>query len=172
MMQLNATGYPFEFIGISTIAADKFQQDTLIYRFRSRKSAHEYEVHIERYCEHLCSVKFFDTSAHHGFGRFSQLTDTFEPRTIIRTVTDIALHALGLDPLASFCFIGAADSRDGSDGANTRRYRVYKSFVLQMGIDDRFEPIFFDEHSLIMLINRQAVADRQTYIDQVVNFII
>jgi len=172
MMPLNATSYPFEFIGISTLSADEFQQDTLIYRFRSRKSAHEYEVHIERYREHLCSVKFFDTSAYHGIGRFSQLTETFEPRTVIRTVTDIALHSLGLDPMASFCFIGAADGRDHTGGANTRRYRVYKAYVQRMGIDDRFEAIFFDEYSLIMLVNRQAVVDRQTYIEQVVSFII
>ena len=112
MKNLSVPSYPFEFIGISKIGADKYQIDTLIYRFRSSKSAHEYEVHIERYIEHLCCVKFFDTSSTRGFGRFSQLTETFEPRTIFGTIANIAMDALNRDMLASFCFIGAADERD------------------------------------------------------------
>ena len=94
MITLTDSFYPFEFVGVSKTGADKYQQDTLIYRFRSLKSSHEYEVHVERYVEHLCCIKFFDTSSTHGFGRFSRLSDTFEPRTIFRTVADIARDAL------------------------------------------------------------------------------
>ena len=43
-MSLTECSYPFEYIGVSKTGADKYQQDTLIYRFRSSKSSHEYEV--------------------------------------------------------------------------------------------------------------------------------
>ena len=100
MIALTESYYPFEFVGISTVGADAYQRDTLIYSFRSSKSCHEYEVHVERYVEHLCCIKFFDTSATHGLGRFSQLSDTFEPRKIIRTVADIALDSLNRNAVA------------------------------------------------------------------------
>ncbi|MBQ6202807.1 MAG: hypothetical protein IJK46_01775 [Prevotella sp.] len=51
--------YPFQFVGISMVGADKYLQDTLIYAFQSEKSGHRYEVHIERYANRLCGVKFF-----------------------------------------------------------------------------------------------------------------
>ena len=63
MITLTDSFYPFEFVGVSKTGADKYQQDTLVYRFRSLKSSHEYEVHVERYVEHLCCIKFFDTSS-------------------------------------------------------------------------------------------------------------
>ena len=43
MITLTDTSYPFEFIGTSKTGADKYQLATLIYRFRSSKSFHEYE---------------------------------------------------------------------------------------------------------------------------------
>lgn len=163
--------YPFEFIGISRDDADEFQQDTLIYRFHSEKSGHRYEVHVERYVEHLSCVKFFDTTAMHGLGKYSQLSNTFEPRTIFRTITEVTLDALKRDPLSSFCFIGAADSRDDSSGVNTRRYRVYQTYVRNLDIDDLFESVFIDKHSLALLINRKAVDDFDSYVGRVLDFI-
>lgn len=163
--------YSFEFIGISKDDADKYQVDTLIYRFHSTKSGHRYEVHIERYIEHLCCVKFFDTSATHGLGKYSQLSDTFEPRTIFRTITEIVIDALRRDPLSSFCFIGAADSRDKFGGVRTRRYRVYQAYVQNLDIDEQFESVFLDQHSLALLVNRKAVADIDSYAARVIDFI-
>lgn len=171
MITLTDSFYPFEFVGVSTTGADKYQQDTLIYRFRSLKSSHEYEVHVERYVEHLCCIKFFDTSSTHGFGRFSRLSDTFEPRTIFRTVADIALDALSRDPQSSFCFIGAADDRDTPNGEQTRRYRVYKAYIKRLGLEEQFESVFFDQQSLVLLINRKAVTDIDDYIKRLLQFI-
>ncbi len=170
-MSLTECSYPFEYIGVSKTGADKYQQDTLIYRFRSSKSSHEYEVHIERFKNHLCCIKFFDTSSTHRFGRFSQLTDTFEPRTIFRTVADIALDALNLDPFSSFCFVGAADDRDAPDGVKTRRYRVYKAYIKRLGFEELFESAFYDHYSLGVLINRKAVTDIDAYMQQILDFV-
>lgn len=171
MITLTDSSYPFEFIGISTVGADKYQQDTLIYSFRSSKSAHEYEVHVERFVEHLCCIKFFDTSATHGLGRFSRLSDTFEPRTIFRTVADIALDALKRDPQSSFCFIGAADNRDTPNGVQTRRYRVYKAYIRRLGLEEQFESVFFDQQSFVVLVNRKAVTDMADYTKRLLEFI-
>lgn len=171
MIKLTDSSYPFEFIGISKTVADKYQMDTLIYRFRSTKSSHEYEVHVERFVNHLCCIKFFDTSSVHRFGRFSQLTDTFEPRTIFHTVADIALDALSRDSLSSFCFIGAADDRDAPDGVRTRRYRVYKAYIKRLGLEEQFESAFHDLYSLGVLINRKAVTDINAYMQQILDFV-
>lgn len=171
MITLTDSSYPFEFIGISKTGADNYQLDTLIYRFRSTKSSHVYEVHVERYVEHLCCIKFFDMSSTHGLGRFSQLSDTFEPRTIFRTVADIALDALTRAPLSSFCFIGAADDRDAPDGVQTRRYRVYKAYIKRLGLEKQFESAFFDQQSFALLINRKAVTDIDDYTNRLLQFI-
>lgn len=163
-------GYPFQFVGVSTDDADSYQVDTLIYRFHSRKSGHRYEVHIERYIEHLCCVKFFDLSVGQFRGRYSQTTDTFEPRTIFRTVANIALDALERDAASSFFFIGAADSRDDS-GVNTRRFRVYQSYVNNLGMDDQFQKLFFNKYSMGILVNRSAVPDIDGYVSRIIDFI-
>lgn len=163
-------GYPFQFVGVSTDDADDYQIDTLIYRFHSKKSGHRYEVHIERYVEHLCCVKFFDLSVGQFRGRYSQTTDTFEPRTIFRTVADIALDALQRDKDSSFFFVGAADSRDDS-GVNTRRFRVYQIYVNSLGMNDQFLKFFFNKYSVGVLVNRNAVSDVDTYIQKIIKFI-
>ena len=134
---MTLTSYPFQFIGTNTIGADQYLQNTLVYAFRSEKSGHQYQVNIERYVEHLCGVKFFDQTTDVRTGKFSNLSDTYEPRTIFRTVADIALDAYNRDPLSSFFLIGAADSRDRKS-ATTRRFRVYASFVNNLNLTHLF----------------------------------
>jgi hypothetical protein len=167
MMQ---TGYPFEFMGSNKVGADKFLLETLVYVFRSEKSGHSYQVNMEHYVEHLYGVKFFDMSTDNRIGRFSQLTSTYEPRTIFRTVADIAADVCQRDPDASFFFIGAADSRDRSS-VSTRRYRVYTAFVNDLNLGDRFSIIELKEQSMSVLINRRAVTDIGTYMQRIIDFV-
>ena len=167
MMQ---SGYPFQFVGISTVGADKYLQDTLVYAFRSEKSGHQYQVHIERYVEHLCGVKFFDQTTDVRTGKYSQLSNTYEPRTIFRTVAYFALDAYRRDPLSSFFFIGAADSRDRSS-ATTRRHRVYATFVHNLGLDDLFRTFELKDSSMSVLVNRKAVPDMDAYMNHIIDFI-
>ena len=164
------TGYPFQFIGSNTIGSDKYLQETLIYAFKSEKSGHQYQVNIERYVEHLCGVKFFDQTTAVRIGKFSNLSGTYEPRTIFRTVADIALDAYHRDPLSSFFYIGAADSRDHSS-ANTRRYRVYTAFVNDLNLSDLFRIIEVKDQSMSVLVNRMAVPDIDTYMQRILDFI-
>ena len=167
MMQ---TGYPFEFMGSNKVGADKFLLETLVYVFHSEKSGHSYQVNMEHYVEHLYGVKFFDMSTDNRIGRFSQLTSTYAPRTIFRTVADIAADVCQRDPDASFFFIGAADSRDRSS-VSTRRYRVYTAFVNDLNLGDRFSIIELKEQSMSVLINSRAVTDIGTYMQRIIDFV-
>ena len=164
------TSYPFQFIGSSIDEADDFQKDTLIYRFHSAKSGHRYEVHIERYIEHLCCIKFFDLSVGQYLGRFSRTTDTFEPRTIFRTIVNIALDALNRDRQSSFFFIGAADERDVS-GKSTRRFRVYQQYVSTLSMEEQFELFFFNKHSMGLMVNRKSVSDIDSYVQHILEYL-
>lgn len=116
-------------------------------------------------------MKFFDTTATHGLGKYSQVSNTFEPRKIFRTITEIVIDALRRDPMYSFCFIGAADSRDQFGGYRTRRYRVYQTYVQNLDIDEKFESAFYDQYSLALLVNRKAVADIDSYAARILEFI-
>lgn len=145
-------------------------QNTLVYAFRSEKSGHQYQVNIERYVEHLCGVKFFDQTTDVRMGKFSNLSDTYEPRTIFRTVAAIALDAYYRDTLSSFFLIGAADSRDRKS-ATTRRFRVYVSFVNNLNLTHLFRIIEMKDQSMIMLLNRKAVPDVDAYMERILNFL-
>ncbi len=167
---MTQTGYPFEFMGSNTVGADKYLQETLVYVFRSEKSGHRYQVNIERYAEHLCGVKFFDLTTDIRIGKFSNLSATYEPRTIFRTVADVALDAYRRDPLSSFFFIGAADSRDRSS-VSTRRYRVYTAFVNDLNLGDRFNIIELKDQSMSVLVNRKAVSDIDAFMQRIIDFV-
>ncbi len=167
---MTQASYPFEFLGSNTIGADKYLLETLVYVFRSQKSGHKYQVNIERYAEHLCGIKFFDLTTDIRIGKFSNLSATYEPRTIFRTVADIALDVYRRDPLSSFFFIGATDSRDRSS-VSTRRYRVYMAFVNDLNLSGLFRIIELKEQSMSVLVNRKAVPDVDTYMQRIVDFV-
>ena len=167
---MNQTGYPFNFVGIDTTGRDDYLQDVLVYTFMSEKSGHRYQVNIERYIEHISCVKFFDRNTNLATGRFSQLSGTYEPRTIMRTVANIAFDALKRDPATSFCFVGAADEKDTPKRA-TRRFRVYMQFVKDLGVEELFWPFAAKRYSMCVLVNRKAVSDRNEYIKTILTFI-
>lgn len=163
-------GYPFKLVTVDKNGADAYQIDTLVYRFESEKSGHQYQVRIERYLEHLNCIKFFDETNDTDTGKFSQLSGTYEPRTIFRTVAEIAFDALKRDTEASFVFIGAADEKDKCRGGKNRRYRVYTAFLKNLGIGGLFQPVFFDEQSVCILVNINAVSDVEAYVYNIINF--
>ena len=147
-------GYPFVFV-MNDKSNDSHPdlEYTLQYRFKSEKSHHTYIVRIERYPNHFYCLKFFDKAMMHSANKFSIRTNTFEPRTIFYTLYYITLDVLKQDPLASFFFIGAEDERDEL-GKSTRRYQVYRRFVLSTISDKMFEHYRVNELSLYVLSNR------------------
>ncbi len=99
------------------------------------------------------------------------LTGTYEPRTIFRTVANIAFDVYSRDPEASFFFIGASDGRDKS-GVKNRRYQVYSNFVYDLDLSDLFEIHLVDFYSMCVLINRKAVPDMDAYMQRIIDFIV
>ncbi len=167
---MKQVGYPFQYLGSNTIGKDKYLQETHIYGFASTKSGHRYQVNIERYVDHLYCIKFFDLTADTVIGKFSHLTGTYEPRTIFRSVADIALDTYYRDPAASFFFIGASDKRD-KPGARNRRYQVYSNFVFDLDLSELFEIHLIDFYSMCVLVNRRSVPDMDAYMQRILDFI-
>ena len=161
---MNSNGYPFEFAGVDSTKTDIYQQDALIYRFKSLKSHHHYVVRIERYIKNLHCVKFFDETDDVVAGRFSKLSATFEPRTIFRTVVEIALDVFRKNRKASFMYIGAADKKDLKDQP-TRRYRVYKLYLSDFDLHEWFEPADFENSSMYVLANKEAMPSTEERLD-------
>ena len=168
---MTQNGYPFQFIGSNTVGADKYLRETLVYVFLSEKSGHRYQVNIERYAAHLCGLKFFDLTTDTRIGKFSNLSATFEPRTIFRTVAAIALDAYRRDPLASFFLVGAADSRDRQT-ITTRRFRIYATFVGNLNLTHLFRIIELKDQSMIVLLNRKGVPDVDAYMQRILDFVV
>lgn len=167
---MKQSAYPFSFVGSYAREDDTFQTGTLLYRFNSAKSGHEYEVHVESYIGHLYCLKFYVHDGSGASGKFSHTTGTYEPRNIFHTIVEIAADVLSRDDMASFLFIGAADSRDSS-GWNTRRYRVYCSFLRYLDVSQQFETVCIDRYSMCILVNKKAGASKMTLIKNILDFI-
>lgn len=148
-------GYPFIFQMIDKSESDEYLIQTLQYRFKSDKSHHAYIVRVECYKKHAYCVKFFDKANINSNNKFSLRSNTFEVRTILYTMFHIMLDVLKRDEKASFFFIGAEDEKD-QDGMVSRRFRLYRRFVLSTVSDDKFEHFRRNDLSLYILVNKET----------------
>ena len=94
-------------------------------------------------------------------------TNTYEARTIFYTLYHILLNVLQKDHKASFFFIGAEDEKDDSIAA-TRRYQVYRRFVMSTISDSIFDHYRVNELSLYILVNKEHVADKESFINNII----
>lgn len=155
MERLMSDGYPFIFQMIDKSESDEYLIQTLQYRFKSDKSHHAYIVRVECYKKHAYCVKFFDKANINSKNKFSLRSNTFEARTILYTMFHIMLDVLKRDEKASFFFIGAEDEKD-QDGMVSRRFRLYRRFVLSTVSDDKFEHFRRNDLSLYILVNKET----------------
>lgn len=155
MERLMSDGYPFIFQMIDKSESDEYLIQTLQYRFKSDKSHHAYIVRVESYKKHAYCVKFFDKANINSKNKFSIRSNTFEARTILYTMFHIMLDVLKRDEKASFFFIGAEDEKD-QDGMVSRRFRLYRRFVLSTVSDDKFEHFRRNDLSLYILVNKET----------------
>ena len=155
MGRLMSDGYPFIFQMIDKSESDEYLIQTLQYRFKSDKSHHAYIVRVECYKKHAYCVKFFDKANINSKNKFSLRSNTFEVRTILYTMFHIMLDVLKRDERASFFFIGAEDEKD-QDGMVSRRFRLYRRFVLSTVSDDKFEHFRRNDLSLYILVNKET----------------
>lgn len=165
--------YPFEFVGIDNSNVDDDQTGALVYRFCSAKSNHYYVVRVEKYLDNLHCVKFFDDTTSDVVSRFSRLTATYEPRTIFRTVVEIAFDVFRNNRQASFMYVGAADKKD-LQNQPTRRYRVYRQYMSDFDLHEWFEPADSENYSLSVLTNIAAmptVERRMAFLKKIQDFV-
>lgn len=160
------SGYPFVFVMNDRSVSDDVLEYALQYRFKSSRSHHTYIVRVEKYVDHAYCVKFFDKALIDSKHKFSLRTNTFEPRTIFYTIIHILLDVLNKDQHASFFFIGAEDERD-EGGQSTRRYRVYRRFVLSTISNNLFEHYRVNDLSLYILANKGYVTDMGSYVRRI-----
>lgn len=163
-------GYPFVFQMIDRSGSDECLAETLQYRFRSEKSHHAYIVRVECYTKHAYCVKFFDKANIDSKNKFSLRSNTFEARTILYTVFHIMMDVLGRDEKASFFFIGAEDEKD-QKGMVSRRFRLYRRFVLSTVSGDKFDHYRRNDLSLYILVNREYVDDTASYADELADMV-
>lgn len=134
------------------------------YRFKSSKSNLVYIVRIEIYREHVYGVKFFLKQMVNSSRKYSHLTNTFEPRTIVYSVFDLMLSIYHDDPLASFMFIGNPDENCSHN--NTRRFRLYSRLVSNKISDRYFKHIDACKFSLYILANRLQMSDNPFFAEK------
>lgn len=170
MEQLMVDGYPFVFQMIDRSDSDEYLIETLQYRFKSEKSHHAYIVRVERYKKNAYCVKFFDKANINSKNKFSLRSNTFEARTILYTIFHIMLDVLKRDSKASFFFIGAEDEKD-QEGMMSRRFRLYRRFVLSTVSENKFDHYRRNDLSLYILVNKEYVADSATYAGELANFV-
>ena len=115
-------------------------------------------------------MKFFDKANINSKNKFSLRYNTFEVRTILYTMFHIMLDVLKRDEKASFFFIGAEDEKD-QDGMVSRRFRLYRRFVLSTVSDDKFEHFRRNDLSLYILVNKEYVSDTSSYADELANIV-
>ena len=151
-------GYPFIFQMIDKSESDEYLIQTLQYRFKSDKSHHAYIVRVECYKKHAYCVKFFDKANINSKNKFSLRSNTFEVRTILYTMFHIMLDVL------------KRDEKD-QDGMVSRRFRLYRRFVLSTVSDDKFEHFRRNDLSLYILVNKEYVSDTSSYADELANIV-
>ena len=140
------------------------------YRFKSEKSKLFYIIRVEAYRNHVYGVKFFLKSMLNSPKKYSHLTNTFEPRTIVYSVFNLMLEILKKDSLATFMFIGNPDENGTHN--NTRRYRLYCRLVSNKISDKYFKHIRTPKYSLYILANRNILADKPFFTEELLeNFV-
>lgn len=80
------------------------------------------------------------------------------------------MDVLGRDEKASFFFIGAEDEKD-QKGMVSRRFRLYRRFVLSTISGDKFDHYRRNDLSLYILVNREYVDDTASYADELADMV-
>lgn len=80
------------------------------------------------------------------------------------------LDVLKRDELASFFFIGAEDEKD-QKGMMSRRFRLYRRFVLSTVSEEKFEHYRRNDLSLYILVNKKSVSDSASYAEKIANIV-
>ena len=139
----------------------------LLYSFKSPKSHQTYWVWIEVYKHHFYAVKFHLKAHRSSEHKYNLMTGLNEARQCIRTCMAVMEEVALSDPHASFGFIGA--NKLDEDEANTKRFRVYRRFMLTNFGNEEYKHQFNVEKSAYMLINRKYLAAHPGLMEEIVS---
>jgi len=139
----------------------------LLYSFKSPKSHQTYWVWIEVYKHHFYAVKFHLKAHRSSEHKYNLMTGLNEARQCIRTCMAVMEEVALSDPHASFGFIGA--NKLDEDEANTKRFRVYRRFMLTNFGNEEYEHYENWEKSAYMLINRKYLAAHPGLMEEIVS---
>jgi hypothetical protein len=161
--------YPFRFVKKDVEPWDGpsgFLLHRLLYSFKSPKSHQTYWVWVEVYRHHFYAVKFHLKAHRHSDFKYNLMTGFNEARPCIRTCMAVMQEVAKSDPKASFGFIGA--NRIDEPEANTKRFRVYRRFMMTNFGREEYEHYDNWEKSAYMLINRKELAEHPGLLDEIV----
>lgn len=89
---------------------------------------------------------------------------------MLYTMFHIMLDVLKRDVRASFFFIGAEDEKD-QKGMVSRRFRLYRRFVLSTVSENKFDHYRRNDLSLYILVNKEYVTDTSSYADELASIV-
>ena len=125
-----------------------------------------YWVWIEVYQHHFYAVKFHLKAHRHSDFKYNLMTGLYEARQCIRTCMAIMEEVARSDSRASFGFIGANQMNEPEE--NTKRFRVYRRFMLTCFGNDEYVHKYNISKSAYMLINRKELAEHPGLLDEIV----
>lgn len=162
--------YPYRFVKKDIEPWDGpqgFLLHRLLYSFKSSKTHQTYWVWIEVYKLHFYAVKFHLKAHRHSKYKYNLMTGLNEARQCIRTCMAIMEEVVKDDPKASFGFIGA-NKLDETE-VNTKRFRVYRRFMLTNFGNEEYLHKFNVAKSAYVLINRKQLAAQPKLLDEIVD---
>ena len=82
----------------------------------------------------------------------------------------IMLDVLKRDSKASFFFVGAEDEKD-QKGMMSRRFRLYRRFVLSTVSEEKFDHYRRNDLSLYILVNKKSVDNTESYAERIADVV-
>jgi hypothetical protein len=151
--------YPYRFvqkIEAEGLSIPDFLKYRLLYSFKSSKSHQWYWVWIEVYDNDFYALKFHLKSYRNSPEKYNVMTGLNEARPVINTCIAIMQEIANINVHSSFGFIGADMANE--EEVNTKRFRVYKRFMVTYFGTDIFEHYFNMAKSTYMLIRKSELA--------------
>ena len=167
---MNIEHYPFRFVKKDNEpweGPQGFLMHRLLYSFKSPKTHQTYWVWVEVYKHHFYAVKFHLKAHRHSEYKYNLMTGLYEARQCIRTCMAIMEEVAKNDSLASFGFIGA--NKIDESAINTKRFRVYRRFMLTSFGNDEYLHQYNIAKSTYVMINRKHLKEYPELLEEIVN---
>lgn len=156
------TSYPYHRVGDhSGITTNRKHVEHLtIYSFRT--PSYPYLVEVERYKHNIYVLKFYRRINKRNKERFNLLSNEGKCSRIIGTCFSIFMDIYSKNPLASFGFVGShtidRSKKIIEPKAETKRFRIYQSAVLNYFGEETFSHFADPSHSVYLAVSNKNKA--------------